>query len=154
MNPDLFERLAEAASGGALITLGPREPVLDGAMRPLAAPLDVSRLRASHPGAPLVIHDDPAAAHAAVSRSIDALGLATTECDPEGIFATVHEDALGVPRVMFLLNPGAGDVVARVTVAPSVRRATDVIDDLSFDAQRGALEVRMKPHSVRMLALE
>lgn len=157
MNPELFERLAAAAGEGALITLGPREPVLDGAMRPLAGPLDVSRLKASHPGAPLVIHDDPKAAHAAVSRTIDALGLPTTECDPEGIYATVHEDAAGAPRVMFLLNPGASDVVARVTVAPTVTRATDVLDDITFEVRRlrqGALEVRMKPHTVRMLALE
>ena len=47
----------------------------------------------------------------------DKIDVKPTDCDPDGIFATVHEDATGAPRVMFLLNPGASDVVARVTVA-------------------------------------
>jgi beta-galactosidase len=154
MNPELFRRLLTAAQGGALITLGPREPALDGAMRALAEPFDISLLRASHPDAPLVLDDDPAAAHAAVARAIEILGLPTFTCDADGIFATVHEDASGAPRVLFLMNPGASDVVARVTVPGPSQRATDMLDDSTYAERRGAFEVRMKPQTARMLALD
>lgn len=154
LNPELWRRLAQAAEAGALITLGPREPVFDGAMRPLAAPYDLSLLRGPLADAALVVHDDPSTAHAAVSRSIELLGLPTIACDPDGIFATVHEDADGTPRVLFLLNPGGSDVLARVTVPAARGRATDVLEEATFEPRRGAFEVRMKPHTVRMLALQ
>ncbi|WP_437673739.1 beta-galactosidase [Sorangium sp. So ce131] len=152
LSPALFERLEAAAARGTLITIGPREPTFDGAFRPLAAPYDLSRLRAPDQQLPALLQDDPAAADAAVSRAIDALGLPAFACDPDGVFATLHEDASGAPRVLFLLNPGDGDVVARVTVRAA--RATDLLDDTRFEARRGALEVRLTPRTVRMLALE
>ncbi|AUX26212.1 hypothetical protein SOCEGT47_067730 [Sorangium cellulosum] len=152
LSPALVEQLEAAAGQGTLITLGPREPAFDGAFRPLARPYDLDRLRAPAQHMPALLHDDPAAADAAVSRAIDALGLPTFACDPDGVFATLHEDASGAPRVLFLLNPGDADVVARVTV--SAARATDLLDDARFEVRRGVLEVRLMPRTVRMLALE
>ncbi|MCC6558299.1 MAG: beta-galactosidase [Polyangiaceae bacterium] len=151
LHPGLLARLEEAASAGALITIGPREPLFDGAFRALDRPCDLSRLRGPSPGAPALLHDDPAAADAAVSHAIDALDLPTFACDPDGVFATVHEDRAGRPRVLFLLNPGDADVVARVAAAAP--EATDVLDHERFEARRGALEVRLTPRTVRMLAL-
>jgi beta-galactosidase len=152
-NPELWQRLAEAAAGGALITLGPREPAFDGAFRALGAPFDLGALRGAHPDIPVVVADDPAVADAAVAHAVEALGLPAHACDPDGIFATLHQDAAGRPRVLFVLNPGEHDVLARVH-AGEVTRAVDLFDDAVFDVQRGALEVRMTPHTVRMLALE
>jgi beta-galactosidase len=151
LNPDLVARLEQAAAHGTLITIGPREPLFDGAFRPMACPYDLSRL--SNPGQrlPALLQDDPAAADSAVARAIDALGLPTFACNPDGIFATVHEDAAGVPRVLFLLNPGEADVLVRIAV--SAPEATDVLDDERFEAQRGMIEVRLMPRTVRMLAL-
>jgi beta-galactosidase len=98
-----------------------------------------------------------------VARAIDDLALPTLACDPDGVFATVHEDDAGVPRVLFLMNPGAADVVARVTVispqgVSAVAQARDVIDDQDVTARaagegRALVEARMKPRTVRMLAL-
>ncbi len=82
------------------------------------------------------------------------LGLPTWACDPDGIFATVHEDATGRARVVFLLNPGDGDVLAHVHLGAEVARAVDVLDEAVFTLDRGGLEVRMMPRTVRMLALE
>jgi beta-galactosidase len=156
LNPSLFQRLVEMAAAGARVTLGPREPAFDGAYRPLAEPLDLALLRGRgpHDDVPVLLHDDPAAADAAVSRAITDLGLPTWACDPDGIFATVHEDAAGRERVVFLVNPGEGDVVAHVHVGVASVRAVDVLDDTVLDVKRGALEVRMTPRTVRMLALE
>jgi beta-galactosidase len=142
MNPELHHRLEEAAARGALITIGPREPVLDGVFRPLPQPYDLER----------ILHDDPAAADAAVARAIEALGLPAYACDPAGVFATVHDDAAGRPRVLFLLNPGEADVVARVAV--DATQATDVLEEGRFESRRGSFEVRLVPRTVRMLALE
>jgi beta-galactosidase len=153
LNPALFRRLEEKATEGVRVTLGPREPLFDGAYRPLAAPLDLARLRLSD-GAPVLLEDDPAAADAAVSRAIAELGLPTWACDPDGIFATVHEDGTGRARVVFVLNAGDGDVLAHVHLGVPASRAVDLLDDTTFGIDRGALEVRMTPRTVRMLALD
>jgi beta-galactosidase len=151
LNPELFARLEEAASGGALITIGPREPAFDGAFRPLPRPYDLDRLRGLGQRLPALVQDDPAAANAAVARAIEALGLPTFACDPDTVFAAVHEDASGAPKVLFLLNPGEADVVARVAL--SAARATDVLEEETFEVRRGVLEARLMPRTVRMLAL-
>jgi beta-galactosidase len=155
LNPELFSRLQRAAERGARVTIGPRAPVLDGAMRALREPLDPERLAGAEGEVrvPVLLADDPAAVDAAVARAIEELKLPTYACDPDGVFATVHEDASGTPRVLFLIHPDDRDVVARVTVGAGVSLATDVLEDASFGVTRGALEVRMKPRSVRMLAL-
>ncbi|HZF51348.1 MAG TPA: beta-galactosidase [Polyangiaceae bacterium] len=158
LNPVLWRRLEGAAQAGAQVTIGPYEPVFDGSMKPLAEPYDLARLRPAGGGGAAevakVVHDDPASADAAVARAIEVLKLPTFACDPDGVFATVHEDAEGKARVFFLLNPGGGEVVARLGLGEGVLAAVDVIDDVRFEATRGAFEVQMRPRSVRMLALE
>jgi beta-galactosidase len=154
LNPALVQRLEEKAAEGVRITIGPREPVLDGAYRPPLQPLDLTRLAGRAEGVPVLLEDDPAAADAAVARAIADLGLPTWACDADGIFVTVHEDTEGRARVVFLLNPGEGDVVAHVHLGADARRATDALDGGTFDVKRGALEVRMTPRTVRMLAIE
>jgi beta-galactosidase len=163
MNPALFARLEEAAQAGVAISVGPRAPTLDGSLRQLSAPLDAARL-AGDRGVPLVVDLDPAAADAAVARAVEALALPTLACDPDSVFATVHEDDDGAPRVLFLLNPTDTDLVASVTVqspagAGVVASARDALDDTTFGARSGAegqalFEVRIKPRTVRMLALD
>jgi len=149
LKPELFERLVEASERGARVTLGPREPRFDGAFRVLDKPFDLGIL--AEGGA--VTGDVPAAADAAVSHAIETLELPTYACDPDSVFVTVHEDAAGAPRVLFVLNPGDRDVVARVSAGVPRTRAQDLIDDAVFEARSGTLEIRMKPRTVRMLAL-
>ena len=152
MNPALFRLLERESKAGTRVTLGPREPLLDGAFRALEGPLDLARL--GSPDGGVFTQGDPASADAAVARAIEDLRLPTYACDPGGIFATVHEDASGAAKVLFLLNPGEADVVARVTLGPGPTRARDLFDDAVFTSDRGAFEARMKPRTVRMLALE
>jgi beta-galactosidase len=156
LNPELFRLLQEAADRGARVTLGPREPLFDGAFRALPAPFDLARLAGGQDAVPVLVGDDPASADAAVAQAASALGLPTHACDPDGVFATVHEDREGRARVLFLINPGAADVVAKVAIrggaAPA--RAVDVLDEAVFPAQKGAFEVRLTPRTVRMLALD
>jgi hypothetical protein len=41
-----------------------------------------------------------------------------------------------------------------VSVGPAVAAAVDLLDEARFDAARGALEIRMRPRTVRMLGIE
>jgi beta-galactosidase len=146
MKPELLERLEQAAHDGARISIGPRAPI----------GFDLGRLATFASRVPTSVGDDPASADAAVAFAIDELGLPRFACEPENVFATVHEDEGGRPRVLFLLNGGEADCVARVTV-PGATSAIDALDaqldGASSTARGGALEIRLHPKSVRMLAL-
>ena len=152
LNPRLFERLVGAAESGAVITVGPREPRRDGSWRLLEQPFYLARLRPRASEIPLLLGDDPAAATTSVAKAVVSLGLPTFACDPDGIFATVHVDADQRARVLFLINPGDADTLARVTVTGATS-ARDVLGDETYEARRGAFEVRMQPRTVRMFAI-
>lgn len=153
MKPALFDQLIASARAGAQVTIGPRAPTRDGSFRELAQPLDVAALTAAGGGAATSLVA-PADADRMVARAIEALGLPTFACDPDGVFACVHEDAGGIARVAFVIHPGATDVVARVTV-PGATAAVDALDGtrVQVDASAGTVEVRMPPRTVRMLTL-
>jgi beta-galactosidase len=120
----------------------------------LQEPLDPRRFVRRSEVVPALLADEPSAVDAAVARAIEALDLPTYACDPEGVFATLHEDDAGNPRVLFVLNPSGGDVLARVTIGERIRTAVDCIDEARFEVQKGQLEVRIRPRTVRFLALE
>jgi beta-galactosidase len=159
LSPALFERLAESAASGTLVTLGPRPPALGGARRELVAPLDVERLRSTPlaergPLPDPLCDADPATIDGLVASAIGLLSLPTWPVDPAGLQATVHEDEHGRVRVVFVINATAQDCTARVTVDPAARTATDVLRDQSIAVRGGTLELRMKPRSVRMLLVD
>ena len=137
LNPELFRRLDEKAEEGvarharpARARLRRRLPRARRAARPrrLRAPRrrpSTARLSGAtaSPSSSRTTGPPPTPPSPARSR---ILGLPTWACDPDGIFATVHEDAAGRARVVFLVNPGEGDVVARVHVgALAGTRAVD-----------------------------
>lgn len=153
LSPKLAARLAKAAEAGALVTLGPRAPQLGGARRSLIEPIDLARFNASHPQLPALCSADPAAIESLVSRAIDELSLPTLAVDPDGIFSTLHEDAAGKPRVLFLINPGQGDYPARVTLDASIVSATDLIKEHVHTVNGGILDIRVPSRTVKMLAL-
>jgi beta-galactosidase len=154
LSPVLFERLVDAANLGAAVTLGPRAPTLGGARRPLTSPLDLGRLAPRGPGIATLCASDPASVEGLVADAIARLELPTFGCDPDGVYATVHEDDAGQPRVMFIVNPGAEDCPARVTAPPGVTAAVDLLKDQRYEVQSSTLELRVKPRTVKMLALE
>jgi hypothetical protein len=75
LKPHLIESLHTAREAGAVVTMGPRVPELDGAMRPLKRPVDVRGFEIE----PL---DDLAQADALVARRIDELALPTWPVEP------------------------------------------------------------------------
>lgn len=148
LKPALFDALVAADERGAAITLGPVAPTFDGSFRPLDTPVELSRLTAR--GVPALL--DVSHAARAVAHAVGALSLPTYVIEPDGLSVTVLEDAAGAPRVAFLLNPTAGDVVAKVTL-PGVRAAEDALSGATVSVTSGRVEARVAERSVRMLAL-
>lgn len=169
---DLFERSLErarwvvVASTGALeaelargvrrawkkraaLTLGPYLPVRDAAFLPLEAALEL-------PTGPRVV---PAFAaptdeglDGLVSAARTALRLPALEASPSELFSTVHVDAGGVARVVFVINPMEWAVEASVA-SEGAKFATDSLGGERIEAHDGMLRLPVSGHSVRMLEL-
>ena len=130
--------------------MGPRAPSLDGAMQPLKRPVDVRGFEIE----PL---DDLARADVLVARRIDELGLPTWPTDPIDAHVTVHEDSGGAPRVVFVMNPTANDLVVRVSLAGIAA----LVDALAEGAgagrvarDGGAFEISVPARVARMMTVE
>jgi beta-galactosidase len=101
--------------------------------------------------------DDATRADALVAKRIEQLGLPTFLVDPSDVFLTVHEDAAGVAKVAFVMNPTPDELVAKV----AVRGATALVDVMPerrpgerITRVAGSFEVAMPPRSVRLFAIE
>jgi beta-galactosidase len=146
LKPHLVDSLHAARKGGALVTMGPRAPELDGSMRPLKRPVDVEGFEIE----PL---DDLARADALVARRIDELRLPTWPVDPIDAHVAVHEDTSGVPRVVFVMNPTAEDLTVRASLA-EVDSLVDALGDGRVARTGGAFEVHAPARTVRMMGVE
>jgi hypothetical protein len=82
-----------------------------------------------------------------------ALELPSLAAPPAPARITLHEDSSGRARVAFLINPERLATTARLELE-GLSGAVDALDETSFRASKGALEVPVGPLSARMLALE
>ena len=140
---ELVAELAAALARGTHVTIGPRNPRFDGAWKPTT---DAALLE----GFDLLERHDPSTVDALVSRIAAARSLPRVACDPNFIHATAHEDTLGALRVVFVINAGAEETVARVTVGVDAAWS-DALSASEFRSVQGVLELRMRRHTVRML---
>ena len=145
LKPHLVDSLRAAGDKGAIVTMGPRAPELDGAMRPLKRPLDVSGFEIE----PL---DDVARADVLVARRIDDLGLPTWPADPVDAHVAVHEDAQGTARVVFVMNPTDRDLVVRVSLA-GVGVLEDALHGERVERATGAFEVTVASRVARLMII-
>ncbi len=151
IKPELLERLVEARARGAVVTIGPQLPARDGAMREVARAFDPRGVEVE----PL---DDAARADALVARRIAELGLVTYPCTPDEVYVSVHEDATGAPRAMFVMNPAREPVLARVAAA-GIGELVDVVlhgprAGHRFAPSMGAFEIEVPARTARMFAVE
>jgi beta-galactosidase len=144
LKPDFIDSLHAARVSGVTVTLGPHVPELDGSMRPLEKPVDVG-------GFEIEALDDLARADVLVARRIDELALPTWPVDPPSAYVSVHEDAEGHARVVFVMNPTEVDLSARVSL-PGVETLVDVGGDVRIARASGAFEVPVPARCVRMMA--
>jgi beta-galactosidase len=146
LKPHLVDSLHAARRSGVIVTVGPRVPELDGAMRPLGVPLDLAGLEIE----PL---DELARADALVAKRIDELEVPTWPVDPIDAFVAVHEDREGAPRVVFFMNPTAADIVLRASLG-SVGALIDAMGEGRFSRSGGGFELGVPARSVRMFVVE
>jgi len=151
----VMDQLRAAHDAGAKITVGPVIPDRDGSMRRLSHPHEARDFELE----PLL---NAARADALVARRIEDLELPTYPIDRAEAYIAVHEDAGGVPRVAFVMNPTPGDLVVRVAIGragaltdllpphPS-RRA---VHEKHITRVAGSFEITVPARSVRMLAVE
>lgn len=116
---ELVADLRSATKHGIKVTIGPSVPDRDGNFRHFTSPLDVRGLEIE----PLV---DAARADFLVARRIEELALPTFTCDPGDAFVSVHDDASGVPQVVFVMNPTAEDLNVQVSI-PGVDELEDLM---------------------------
>jgi len=144
LKPHLVQSLRDAARAGTIVTMGPRAPLLDGAMRPLKRPADVTAFEIE----PL---DDLSRADALVAKRVDELSLPAYPVDPADLHVAVHEDDAG-PRVVFVMNPTSADVAARVAL-PGVEELVDLLGDQRVVRAAGAFELNVPARTVRLLSV-
>jgi hypothetical protein len=150
LDPDLVARIVRARERGRAVTVGPQAPLMDASFRPLAEP----HVLATTPGdaVPALLPFDEAAIVRAVVEARQRLDLPSFRIEPEDVRVTVHADARGVPRVMFVINATEHEIRATVTAA-GAREGQDVLDGALFRTAGGVFEVTLPPRNVRMLEL-
>jgi beta-galactosidase len=145
LKPQFVDSLHAARLSGVTVTIGPSAPDLDGSMRPLEAPADVTGFEIE----PL---DDLARADTLVARRIDELGLPTWPVDPPGAHVAVHEDEHAIARVVFVMNPTPYDLVARVSLA-RVEALVDAMSGARIARAGGAFDVPVPARVARMMVV-
>ena len=148
----LWAELRRLSAGGARVTIGPRLPVRDGSLRPLAESLDASgfelvTMSGPHP------HVDPDSIAAQADVAVEALGLPIWTVTPTSMSVTVHEDAENLPRVLFVVNPTSSSEEATISLH---RRATliDLFDDSRHECREEGAKLFVPARSVRMLRID
>ncbi len=145
LKPDVLTDLRARAKSGCRVTLGPVVPTRDGSWRTLTHPADVRGLEIE----PL---DDMARADALVARRIEELALPTFPIDPPDAYITVHEDDAGSPRLVFVMNPTAAPIVAKIGV-PGPETLTSILGDPTpFTRSAGGFEITVPARTVRVLS--
>lgn len=153
MQSTLHQCLVQAAAAGAAVTVGPQAPAFDPGFV-TREPWPVPEGGLPEPGAMRLMSTlDPSELDRAVAHAVERLSLPTLGVDPDGVFATLHEDTDGNPRVMMLINPLDGDRVARASLTMKRGHVVDVLTDERFSADGGSVEVHLPGRSVRMLSL-
>jgi beta-galactosidase len=152
VEPGVWDELRRAAATGTRVTVGPRVPSRDGSLRPLTEPLAVGDFElvaasGTHP------YYARTAVDALVDRAVADFALATWKTTPGHVFATVHEDVTGRPRVLFLVNAEADAETVTIDIGLSAV-AIDLLDGSRHECRQNELNVTVSGRSVRMLKID
>ncbi len=149
----LLERLQNREPEDASVTLGPEEPKWDEAMRALSENdrFTDKEIAWSRAGVPARLGIDTAEIDGAIAAAIDAFDLPTHEAKGS-LGITLHRDADGAPRVLFVINATSVDAETSLAL-DGVREVEDALDLGVLPQKNGCVTVRVPAQSVRMLAL-
>lgn len=141
IKPAFVETLAALP---AKVTAGPALPERDGNFQPLAQPFTAR-------GIEIVPLEDAADVDRLVAKRIEELALPTYTATPDDIHVTVHHDPGGTLRAVFVMNPTAAKITARVAV-PGVAKLVDLLEpnQATVAKRHGVFEMIVEPRSVRL----
>lgn len=151
LDDKLIDAVERAMKRHRAISLGPHYPERDASMRPLRQPILLPS-RSKHE-VPTLIGLGKASIERAVERAQESLELWSYEVEPASVSITVHEDAVGLARVVFALNPTESAVEASIP-AFGAAAVTDALDGERITARENCVELSIAGKSVRMLVLE
>jgi beta-galactosidase len=149
LESDIARAVSGALKKRRAVTLGPYFHERDDSMRPLERASPIPYLREA--AIPSLLGANPPAIARTVEQAVRRLKPASVSVEPNGIHATMHEDAAGRARVLFVINPSDVDVDVRVA---GFGPAVDALDGQPIQAAAGSLELLVPHRSVRMLELE
>ena len=147
VKPELVDKLQDARKSGMIVTMGPKVPHRDGHLRALAEPHKLDGIE---------VFEDGARADLLVAERVQKLSLPTYPVSPSSCHVTVHEDKLGVARVVFVMNP----TDARVDATFPVAKVLGLRDLLAAGyaetlvPESGTFTVRVPARTVRVFAAE
>jgi len=118
----LTTTIGERMLKSAAFSVGPRPPTRDGSMRPSRARLP----NLERAVVPPVLPSDPEDLRAAIRSALERLEIGPLPAEPESIHTTVHHDAEGHARVLFVINASEEPVEA-LALAPGARSARDAL---------------------------
>lgn len=149
IEPELMATVRRAWKKGAALSLGPYLPDRDASLQAMSDPPTPPRGARTVPALLGLGAESMAEAVAAAQKSLDLPVLAAA---PGELLSTVHVDAQGVARVLFVINPSAWAAEATVSAA-GARVAVDALDGARFEAHHGSFGLPVSGRSVRMLEL-
>lgn len=148
LESELTTLLLDRMRRGRPVSFGPRLPERTAAMKPMTLHVPVTL----PVGVPMLLPAGYAPLAEAVDRALVATGAERLAAEPTTVFSTVHVDAAGEPRVLFVVNPTESAVEA-VVLAPRVRSARDALTSEDVLVTGEHVVVSIEKHSVRMLEL-
>jgi beta-galactosidase len=148
LDPVLTAWIGQAMASSARISVGPRAPERDDRFMPSSVrlpPLERSVV-------PMVLPRGPATLAELVETTLSDLGIERLHAEPEPIHTTLHHDADGRPRVLFVIN-ATEEPIEAWAAAPGATGAADALTHESFTIVNGLVRVPIPARTVRILAL-
>jgi beta-galactosidase len=130
----LLEALSAVAAGGARVTFAPSPPRRDGTFRPLSP-----KIARTLPSPSVLVGDDATDVATIRKHAESALeGVPRINVSPSLCAATVHRDAEGAPRVVFLINPTRDRQRLTMSIA-GLSRLKDLLDGSTHEIEHGVI---------------
>lgn len=146
----LHETLGRAWKRGRAVSVGPFVPRYDASFRERATTLAIPAKLPRE--IPPTLGLGPEALDETIARAKLALELPALQLTPLDVQGTLHVDALGRPRVLFLLNPNEWARECSVAL-PGVKRAADALSGAELPIEGQTLRAPVGGRTVRMLEL-
>lgn len=146
MDTQTQQALVDFAAAGGTVVLGPKVPTLDSLMQPsrvLADAVAAGRDR-------IVVVEDLATVPAVLEETLAANSSSRVTKNDTRIDIVVHREEQSDRRVVFVCNPTAEAIQARVGIGTSISSATDAWSNGTFTVEDGELVLDLPPYTIEI----